>query len=437
MTGTQPPSPCWFDWSAGEDPIALEWPLGLSIVEDALLEAFPSIGVPLSKEQAITNNFDWFLQTAVRRAAIRLGSVGSGSRVVPDRAPLDELLRQHLHEGEFPGEPRPVDVATMTPLAEEDFVCVARWGSWKDERIHREANARFGVGNWRMGYSWGDWTLDVRSGIQIYEDGYYHVLRNDPELLQWTLSYCDVFDTNPSNVASYCDYSVQEVENAGQHWQDVAIRRVLRRLGLWFGGEELLEIRGHESEGYRLNPGQLPFHRPDLLVSPRQWGWWRPDSIEDFSISNFAIQVPLPIVRDYLRSRDPDQESGEVILMAQHPELLPEMARFAATGGLRAQLFVFRALQLMRERTGADLFGDVTLPLGVRELWELFQSGKQEHGEVIDRLLSAEPEVRREGLAQISLLESKLRIPVLKAASEDPARKLRNQAQRLLVEPES
>src|SRR5262249_53587055 len=154
-------------------------------------------------------------QTAARRASIRSAGVGPGAmddlaRVpfhLPLAASVGEFLQRYLRLGEFPGLPCPVNVASLEPLPEADFVCVARCGAWKDARIRREFDARFGAGNWRTGYSWAGLTLDVRSGIQIYEDGYYHALGNNPELLGWLRTYRDVYDTSPTNTDSYCDYS--------------------------------------------------------------------------------------------------------------------------------------------------------------------------------------------------------------------------------------
>ncbi len=435
-----PPTACWFVWPEGQGAGALEWPLGLNVLEDALLARFGSVGAPAPAGPGPTDCREWFLQTAVRRASVRSGGAGpvpaddlAGVPFhLPHAATLGDFLQRHLRLDAVPGTPRPVDVASLVPLPGEDFVCVARCGAWKDARIRKEFDARFGAGNWRTGYTWGGLTLDVRSGIQVYEDGYYHALRADPGLLEWVLTHRDVYDTSPTNVHSYCDYSIQEVEGAGQHWQDVAIRRVLRRLGLWFRGEGLLEIRGHTSAGYRLNPGQLPFHRPDLLVQPRQYGWWQPDSIEEFSIGNFAVEVPLSVARDYLRERGTSQEACELLLLAQHRGLLPDMVRLAAAGGPRAHLFLVRALQLMTEQTQAELFQAPAVPEGLRNLWDVSRAASPESAEVIDRLLVGEPESRAEGLARAVRLEPQLRRRVVEAACEDPARRLRNQAKGML-----
>ncbi|MDD5746935.1 MAG: hypothetical protein PHO30_06725, partial [Candidatus Omnitrophica bacterium] len=47
--------------------------------------------------------------------------------------------------------------------------------------------------------------------------------------------------------------------------------------------------RGPQSEGYFLNPGYVPFHRPELIIQPQLAGWWKPYSIEGFYQSAKAI----------------------------------------------------------------------------------------------------------------------------------------------------
>ena len=69
------------------------------------------------------------------------------------------------------------------------------------------------------------------------------------------------------------------------------MRRCLMRLGTWFRGDHLVEIRGRDSEGFRLNPGQIPFHLPEMIVQPEQTGWWEPGSVESFWQANKVLQV--------------------------------------------------------------------------------------------------------------------------------------------------
>lgn len=155
---------------------------------------------------------------------------------------------------------------------------------------------QFGEGNWRLAYQWGDLVVPRELGIQIYEDGYYEFFRYNPETLEWLVDTAsDVYDTAPTNVQSGFDYTVQETLN--NHIQDIAIRRAVARLGTWFKGDHLMQVRWKNSEGYQINPGVVPFHKPDLIVPGeiKDYGgkglWWFPNTIEDFYQRNKVLQV--------------------------------------------------------------------------------------------------------------------------------------------------
>ncbi len=105
----------------------------------------------------------------------------------------------------------------------------------------------------------------------------------------------DVYDTSPTNVEAGFDYEKQETPN--NHIHDVAIRRAVLRLGQWFHGDHLMHVRWVESEGFRINPGVVPFHLPHLIVPGEinDYGgkglWWRANTIEDFYQRNKILEV--------------------------------------------------------------------------------------------------------------------------------------------------
>ena len=155
---------------------------------------------------------------------------------------------------------------------------------------------RYGEGNWRIAYQWKEDVIPLEVGIQIYEDGYYEFLKNNNSILEWLVSRAsDVYDTDPTNVHSGFDYAIQETEN--NHIHDIAIRRVVARLGKSFEGEHLLWIRSKSEEGRVLSPGNVPFHLPELIVQEeiKDYSgigmWWEKDSIEDFYQKNKILQV--------------------------------------------------------------------------------------------------------------------------------------------------
>jgi hypothetical protein len=150
-------------------------------------------------------------------------------------------------------------------------------------------------------------------------------------------------------------------------------------------------------------------------------------------MSNFAVQTTLDDALDYLRSRTPDQETCELILVAQHRALFPEMIRFATAGSARTHLFLARALQLMSPQAQEEFYSHESVPDAARNTWDVIRSLSEEEQETVDRVLASEPEVRREGLLRVAKLEGRLRQCLLRATCEDPARRLRNRAKEMLA----
>ena len=148
----------------------------------------------------------------------------------------------------------------------------------------------FRDGNWQIAHLIDDKLTSREEALEFFEESYYQYFVNNPEILDWLiLTAKDVFDTAESNIDSKCDYSIQETEAA--HLNDIAIRRVLKRLGKEFKGDKLLQIHGENSEGFFLTTGEIPFHRPDLILKPQIKGWWKKNSIESFWQSNKVLAV--------------------------------------------------------------------------------------------------------------------------------------------------
>lgn len=164
------------------------------------------------------------------------------------------------------------------------------FGRGKQEVFER-LDERFGADNWLLRWYVDGRIEDKAGAIQQYEDAYFHFLQGNLNVLEWLVKTAsDVYDNAESNVQSGLDYKVQE-SNA-THLQDIAVRRVLQRLGRQFEGDHLVQIRGHETEGFALNPGQVPFHKPELIL-PRNMkrAWWNPDSVEAMYQHNKALLV--------------------------------------------------------------------------------------------------------------------------------------------------
>lgn len=163
------------------------------------------------------------------------------------------------------------------------------FGKRRDQK-HHEFDQKYGHGNWQIARAVNGRILADEASMLLYEDAYYEHLKRNGDVLEWLVSAAsDVYDNAETNVKSALDYKIQE--NQSNHLQDVAIRRALVRLGTWFRGDHLVQVRGPETEGYRLMPGKVPFHMPYLIRNPRHDGWWEKDSVEDFWQANKVLIV--------------------------------------------------------------------------------------------------------------------------------------------------
>ncbi|MBI2024922.1 MAG: hypothetical protein HYT03_02465 [Candidatus Harrisonbacteria bacterium] len=164
------------------------------------------------------------------------------------------------------------------------------------EEKYKEWDQKYGAGNWRLAWNYGQIYTNFLGACALYEDAYFQFLRDNPYVLNKLITEAsDVYDDEPSNVESGLDYTKQETKRT--HIQDTAIRRSLVRLGVWFSGEELIRIRqekGTHPLSMILSPGKVPFHRPDLIDKPELVGWWDAGSVESFYQSNKYLQTKTP-----------------------------------------------------------------------------------------------------------------------------------------------
>lgn len=166
-------------------------------------------------------------------------------------------------------------------------------GKHKEER-YKEWNDLYGPGGWQLIWLWGDcnW-FSFEGACHMYEDAYVCFMNRNPTVLdELVTAASDVYDDNPSNVASGTDYLKQETVHT--HIQDIAIRRALRRCNRWFKGPELIQIRqekGQHPLSMTLSPGKVPFHKPEKILKPFLEGWWDPGSVECFYQSNRVLRI--------------------------------------------------------------------------------------------------------------------------------------------------
>ncbi len=162
----------------------------------------------------------------------------------------------------------------------------------KRDQIQMGYDEKYGKGDWRIAWEFGEHILPFEQAIQIYEDSYYLSLKENPEFVHELITTAkEVFDNAESNIHSELDYSIQE--NNSNHYQDISVRRVLFRLGCKFRGKELIQIR-HNSKsviGQLLSPGTILFHQIPSITKPHKRGWWEDDTVECFWQSNKVLQV--------------------------------------------------------------------------------------------------------------------------------------------------
>lgn len=174
---------------------------------------------------------------------------------------------------------------------------IAKFAAW---------NAEYDEGNWRLAWKIGKQHVGFLGACALYEDSYWYFLLHHPTALHDLISVArDVYDDAPSNVQSGIDYALQETNRT--HVRDIAIRRVVLRLGRQFEGSELIQIRDHEGShplSMTLSPGQVGFHMPHLLEEPlydrnaydeldaggKRKVWFREGSVEDFYQRNRVLQ---------------------------------------------------------------------------------------------------------------------------------------------------
>ena len=182
---------------------------------------------------------------------------------------------------------------------ENEWIKVGRpgyFGKYRDKRF-QEWNEEYGEGNWRLVWKVGEIFVDFLGVCALYEDAYYEFLRSHPEILEHLIADgINVYDDEVSNVKSGFDYLKQETQRT--HIQNIAIRRALIRMGLWFKGKELIRIRqekGTHPLSITLSPGRVPFHKPELIQREEIKGWWNTETVESFYQSNRYLQIKAEI----------------------------------------------------------------------------------------------------------------------------------------------
>jgi len=186
-----------------------------------------------------------------------------------------------------------VPAETATPGKDVTWEVVERPGYFGKRRPELVAgfDSKYGHGKWKELWEVGGKLVDFKDAIAHYEDSYYQFLKNNVELLDELCKTAkNVYDNNETNVYSGTDYSKQET--VARHYQDIAVRRSIERLGRKFEGKALVQVRTVSKDiGAKLTPGIIPFHDPSVIRKPELAGWWSPGTVESFWQSNKVIVV--------------------------------------------------------------------------------------------------------------------------------------------------
>jgi len=182
------------------------------------------------------------------------------------------------------------------------------YSGYKKQKIYESLDEKFGPENWLPAHFFDGQVVSRYQGFRQYDEAYYEFLKNNPDVREWIVDTAsEVIDFAESNIQSGLDLSKQE--GPATHLQDISVRRALTRLALEeqgkeydpenlptipiFKGDHIVKIRDHTTEGYRLNPGQVPFHKPELGLDmqPTKDPWWKKDSAEDIYQKNKVLLV--------------------------------------------------------------------------------------------------------------------------------------------------
>ena len=222
-----------------------------------------------------------------------------------------------------------LDPALAAPLAEVWIPVGLPGFAGADKARRREIlDERFGRDGWRFAHVVRGRIVPVAEAILEYEAAYDAFLRERPALVRFLTTTCgNVYDDQVANVF---DDAYDQPHTAMNHYQDIAVRRVVARLvddPAWpevidtpvetvelrdlgtgavhavprargFRGAWLCQIREPTSPGYVLNPAVVPVHDPALITTlPDRTEWYHAEGCGHLSVEAFWQQSKVLEVR--------------------------------------------------------------------------------------------------------------------------------------------
>lgn len=122
-------------------------------------------------------------------------------------------------------------------------------------------NKKAGPGNWWWIFK-SKYLYSFNWGMNHYEDAYYSFLKKRPDLLSPIIESKEIIFDHEKDLISETNYSIQK--SYKEHYADIALRRIMIRLGVQLPGKGYYSIKNEE-----LDPSNVPFHLPHLVNNRR------------------------------------------------------------------------------------------------------------------------------------------------------------------------
>jgi hypothetical protein len=212
----------------------------------------------------------------------------------------------------------------------EVWIPVGLPGFSGQEKAARNAHldARYGSDGWRLAHVVRGRVVAPAAAIREYEEAYRVFLRDRRSLVTFLAEHCgNVYDDSVANVF---DAEYDQPHTASNHYQDIAVRRVVAELAdddgwpevtptdpgdadlvdfgtgrtervpraYGFRGGGLLQIREPDSPGFMLSPAVVPVHDPDLITTlPGRREWYHLEGCGHLSVEAFWQMSKIVEVR--------------------------------------------------------------------------------------------------------------------------------------------
>ena len=137
------------------------------------------------------------------------------------------------------------------------YLQVGNLGKNRDKFLGK-VGKQAGRGNWFWAFRCKAKLYSWELGMQMYEDAYWNFLRNDISSIKELISKHNVFVHDRHDIDSLFNYKHQTSHS--DHYSDIAIRRCLIRMGVWFQGSDIFDLKDT-----KFIDSNVSFHLPHLI----------------------------------------------------------------------------------------------------------------------------------------------------------------------------